>query len=169
MPNPDYLQPVPDQSIQDIEVVQPELAFDDLPSSMWGAPGSVQGELRQLHASLVDSLRRDARHLPTGVVAAMQLERVAFYYIKIRSHETAGDWPNPRYREHLYKLWRDTANDLAAGAHSTKISPDALHQVVSQHTAKIVASVLSTMPREDAKPLYKRFAQALEEGDSANA
>jgi hypothetical protein len=140
-----------------------ELAFDDLPSSMWGLGGDFPQELRQLHSSLVDSLRRDARHLPTGVVAAMQLERVAYYYIKIRYHESAGNWPNPRYREHLYKLWRDSANDLAAGAHSTKISPDALHQIVSSHTAKIVASVLSNLPREQAKPLYQRFASALDE------
>lgn len=167
MPNRDHLQPVPVQEDQDVELVQPELAFDELPSAMWGAPGEVSADLRQLHASLVDSLRRDARHLPTGTVAAMQLERVAFYYIKIRSHESLSNWPNPRYREHLYKLWRDASNDLAAGAHSTKISPESLHHIVSSHTAKIVANVLQTLPREEAKPLYQRFAQALEEGESA--
>lgn len=167
MPNRDHLQPVPDDELHDVELVQPDLAFDELPSSMWGAPGEVASEMRQLHASLIDSLRRDARHLPTGVVAAMQLERVATYYVKIRSHEALNNWPNPKYREHLYKLWRESANDLAAGAHSTKISPEALHQIVSSHTAKIVANVLQTLPREQSKPLYQRFAQALEEGETA--
>lgn len=166
MSSPDYLRPVPDHD-SDVELVQPDLAFDELPSAMWGAPDDIAGELRQLHSSLIDSLRRDARHLPTGTIAAMQLERVAYYYIRIRAHEATGVWPNSRYREHLYKLWRDAANDLAAGAHSSKISPEALHQIVASHTAKIVANVLQTLPRDQARPLYQRFAKALEEGESS--
>jgi hypothetical protein len=165
--NREYLQPVPEDSPQDCELVQNDLAFDQLPSHMWSAPADATNELRQLHASLVEELRRDAQHLPTGTIAAMQLERVATYYVKIRYHESLNNWPNGRYREHLYKLWRDTANDLAAGAHSSKISPDALHQIVSSHTARIVASVLQTLPREQSKPLYQRFAAAIEEGDPA--
>jgi len=165
--NREYLQPVPKDSPQDCELVSTDLAFDELPSAMWRAPTDATTELQQLHASLVEELRRDAQHLPTGTIAAMQLERVATYYIKIRYHESANNWPNVRYREHLYKLWRDTANDLAAGAHSSKISPDALHQIVSSHTARIVASVLQTLPREQSKPLYQRFAAAIEEGDPA--
>lgn len=162
-----HLQPVRENSGQDVELVQNDLAFDQLPSHMWAAPSDATNELRQLHASLVEELRRDAQHLPTGTIAAMQLERVATYYIKIRYHESLNNWPTVRYREHLYKLWRDTANDLAAGAHSSKISPEALHQIVSSHTARIVASVLQTLPREESTPLYKRFAAAIEEGDPA--
>lgn len=165
--NRDYLQPVSDQSDSDVDLIQPDLAFSDLPSQMWSAPTELPDELRNLHASLVDSLRRDAQHLPTGTLGAMQVERVAYFYVRLRYHETSNNWPNPKYREHLYKLYRDSANDLTAAAHSTKISPDSLHQIVSSHTAKVVASVLGTLPREQASPLYRKFANALEQNDTA--
>lgn len=168
MASRDHLQPVPMnvEGLGDIEIVQPDLAFTDLPVSMWDVPSDITSDLRQLYASLVDSLRRDARHVPSGVVAAMQCERVAAYYIRLRHHESTNSWPSPRYREHLYKLYRDATLDLAAGHHSNKISPEALHQIVASHTAKIVANVLQSLPRDQAKPLFQRFAAALEEGET---
>lgn len=161
--NRDRLYPVPESTSDDseVELLHPDLAFNDLPSSMWSASGNLPSELQSLHASLVDSLRRDAQHLPTGTLGALQVERVATYYVRIRYHEAASNWPNAKYREHLYKLYRDAQNDLTAAAHSTKISPEALHQIVSSHTAKLVAEVLGNLPREQAKPLYVEFARAL--------
>jgi hypothetical protein len=163
MPSRDHLQPVADTLSQDVEIVQQELAFADLPMAMWSPPADCPQELRQLHASLVDSLRRDARHIPAGVVGAMQCERLAAYYIEIRHREMSRIWPSAKYREHLYKLYRDASNDLVSGYHSNKIAPETLHQIVSSHTAKIVATVLQSLPREQAKPLYQRFAEALDE------
>lgn len=163
MPNRDHLQSVPDEPGTDIEVSHPDLAFDDLPMAMWAPPVGLSEEFEQLHASLTDALRRDARHLPTGVVAALQLERVAGLYIKIRYHESTTTWPNERYREWAYKTWRALAKDVSEAGHSNKIAPEQLHLIVSSHTAKIVASVLSSMPDDVAKPLYRKFAQALEE------
>lgn len=165
--NRDYLQPVSDNSGSEVDIIQPDLAFSDLPSSMWVEPTEFPAELKSLFRSLVDSLRRDAQHLPTGTLGAMQVERVAYYYVRIRWHESAGNWPNPKFREHLYKLYRDAQNDLTAAAHSTKISPDALHQIVSSHTAKIVANVLKSLPREEAQPLLRKFAYALDQNESA--
>ena len=167
MPQRDYLQPVSDSPGQEIELVQPDLAFAELPSAMWELPPDIPADFRQLHASLVDSLRRDARHIPTGVVGAMQCERLAAFYIEIRFREARRVWPSPRYREHLMKSYRDAANDLAAGHASNKMDPELLHRIVSSHTAKIVASVLQGLPKEEARPLYQRFAQALEESESA--
>ncbi len=167
MPQRDHLQPVPSQAGQEIELVQPDLAFSDLPTSMWALPPDIPQELQQLHASLVDSLRRDARHIPSGVVGAMQCERLAAYYIEIRHRESVRMWPSPRYREHLMKSYRDTSNDLTAAHQSNKIDPEQLHRIVSSHTAKIVANVLQGLPREQAKPLYQRFAAALDEEETA--
>lgn len=168
MPLRDHLQPVPDEPAgQEVDIVQPDLAFSDLPLAMWDAPAEVSEDLARLHASLVDSLRRDTRHIATGTVGAIHAERLAFFYIKLRHHEATNSWPSPRYREHLYKLHRDAANDLAAGHQSNKISPEALHAIVSSHTAKIIANVLQSVPREQAKPLYEMFAKALDEGSPA--
>ncbi|MFA7264910.1 MAG: hypothetical protein WC054_01120 [Candidatus Nanopelagicales bacterium] len=146
--------------------MEPDLAYADLPSAMWRAPQGVSEELGQLHAALVDSLRRDTRHIATGVVGAIHAERLAYYYIRIRHHELTASWPNEKYRVHLYKMHREAALDLAAGHQSAKISPEALHQIVASHTAKIVANVLQHMPREEAAPLYRMFAAALDESDS---
>lgn len=163
----EHLHPVPDRIDQEVEIVQAEVAFGTLPAVMWQAPVDVIEDLKNLHTSLIESLRRDAQHLPTGTIAAMQLERVAYFYIRLRYHEMLGNWPNPRYREHLYKLWRDSANDLVSASQSSKISPEALHKIVSSHTARVVANVLQTIPREQANPLYRKFAAELEAGEPA--
>lgn len=163
----DHLQPVADPPEEtpgtDLEVVNPDLAFSDLPSAMWAFPNGLPDEYEQLHSAVVDSLRRDARHLPVHSVAAMQIERLAGLYIKIRWHEALNNWPNVRYHEWIYKEWRSLANDVASSGYSNKISPEELHQIVSAHTAKIVASVLQHLPREESRVLYKKFAAALEE------
>lgn len=165
----EHLAPVPDapaqQVAQEVEIV-PDLAFSHLPSSMWTSPAQFPEELRRLYDSLLDSLRRDAQHLPGGTMAAMQIERLAFYYVTIRGFEMNGG-STAREREAVYKRYRDTANDVAALGASKKLAPEELHQIVSQHTAKIVANVLRTMPSDQAKPLYRRFARALDEGTPA--
>lgn len=163
----DHLSPVPDAAelSQEVEIVQ-EVAFGHLPSLMWHSPAQFPDDLRQLYNSLIDSLRRDAQHLPGGTVAAMQLERLAFYYVTVRNFEANGGF-SAREREAVYKRYRDAANDVAALGQNKKIAPEELHQIVSQHTAKIVANVLRTMPAEQAKPLYRRFARALDEGTPA--
>lgn len=143
-------------------VVVSDLAFTELPSVMWDYPPEAGDELRSLHIALLDGLRRDAQHLLSGTLAAMQLERVATFYIKIRWHETHGGW-NRQDRNFYMKLYRDAANDLSALNQSKKISPDELHQIVSQHTAKVIAKVLRTMPAEQAQPLFRQFAEALDE------
>lgn len=165
----DHLAPVPDvpgqQVAQEVEIV-PDVAFSHLPSLMWTSPAQFPEDLRRLYDSLLDSLRRDAQHLPGGTMAAMQIERLAFYYVSIRSFEANGG-VTARERDAVYKRYRDAANDVAALGASKKIAPDELHQIVSQHTAKIVANVLRTMPADQAKPLYRRFARALDEGTPA--
>ena len=162
----DHLAPVPDvPTTQEVEIV-PEVAFSHLPSSMWTSPAQFPEDMRRLYDSLLDSLRRDAQHLPGGTMAAMQIERLAFYYVALRNFEANGG-TTAREREAFYKRYRDTANDVAALGASKKLAPEELHQIVSQHTAKIVANVLRTMPADQAKPLYRRFARALDEGTPA--
>lgn len=162
----DHLAPVPDaapDTVHDGEIVS-DLAFPELPGAMWqlATASAFPTELRDLYFSLVDGLRRDAQHLPVGTVGAMQLERVAFYYVSIRYGELHGGWTRTD-RDALYKRYREASNDFAAHGHSKKIDPAELHQIVSNHTAKIVANVLRTMPADQAKPLYRRFAAALDE------
>lgn len=169
MTNRDHLAAVPavvDETVHDGVVVS-DLAFNELPGAMWDLPSEITGDLADLHRSLVDGLRRDARHMPTGVLAALQLERVAYFYIRIRWHEANG-WARREDRGAFYKYYRDAANDLASQSQSKKINPEELHQIVSQHTAKIVANVLRTMPTDQAKPLYRRFAAALDESAPAS-
>lgn len=165
----DHLVPVPDAShtiVHDAEIVS-DLAFPQLPGAMWQLTTATQfpSELQELYFSLIDGLRRDAQHLPVGTVGAMQLERVAFYYVSIRYGEAHGGWTRAD-RDALYKRYREASNDFASHGHSKKIDPAELHQIVSNHTAKIVANVLRTMPADQAKPLYRRFAAALDESAS---
>lgn len=162
MPDRAYLQSVPEGPGDEVDLVQPDIAFTDLPGSMWTDPPGLSEELARLRTSLIDSLRADARHLPVGTIGALQLERIATLYVQIRSHEIDNSWINPGYREWAYKTWRTLAKDFAEAGHSNKISPETLHAIVSSHTAKIVASVLHSLPREESKVLYKKFADALE-------
>lgn len=151
-----------------VENLEPEFAYSELPEIMWSLPGHIADEsLRQLHASLLRGLRRDAAHLPTGTLQSMQLERVAYYYILIRYRDATNSWTNSRDKQAVYKLWRDLAADFTHVAYSNKISPDDLHAIVASHTAKIVASVLRTMPNNEARPLYSKFAAALESAPAA--
>ena len=165
----DHLAPVPDapgyEVATEAEIV-PDVAFSHLPSRMWDSPAHFTEDFRRLYDSLLDSLRRDAQHLPGGTMVSMQIERLAFYYVSLRQFEANGG-VTARERDAVYKRYRDAANDVAALATSKKLAPEELHQIVSQHTAKIVANVLRTLPAEHAKPLYKRFARALDEGTSA--
>lgn len=148
-----------------VDTVEPEFAYQDLPESMWSLPGHIADEsLHALHAQLVRGLRRDAAHLPTGTLQSMQLERIAYYYILIRYRDSTDTWSNSRDKLSVYKLWRDLAADFTHVAYGNKISPDDLHAIVASHTAKVVASVLRTMPSNEARPLYSKFAAALESG-----
>jgi hypothetical protein len=144
-----------------------DFAYADLPESMWSLPGHIADEsLRTLHAQLIRGLRRDAAHLPTGTLQSMQLERIAYYYILIRYRDATNTWPNSRDKFSVYKLWRDLAADFTHVAYGNKISPEDLHAIVASHTAKVVASVLRTMPSAEARPLYSKFAAALESGSA---
>jgi hypothetical protein len=140
-------------------------AFDDLPEKMWELPSEITDRsLRDLHSRLIRGLRKDAAHLPTGTLQAMQLERIAYYYIYIRWNEMTGSWSGPRDRGVTYKLWRDLSSDFCSVAYGNKISPDTLHTIVATHTAKVVAQVLKTLPSDQSRPLYAKFAAALESG-----
>jgi hypothetical protein len=170
MTSRDHLVPVPSASAEpgdDIEIVR-DLAFPELPHTMWQLTNTISSfpqELQELYYSLVDGLRRDAQHLPVGTIAAMQLERVAFYYVQIRYGEAHGGWTR-QDRDALYRRYREASQDFAAHGHSKKINPEELHQIVSQHTAKIVANVLRQLPAAEAQPLYRKFAKALDYGAS---
>lgn len=144
----------------------PPVAFDDLPDNMWALPAAVtDSALRALHTTLVRGLRRDAAHLPTGTLQAMQLERIAYYYIYIRWMDMREAWsPAGKDRQSIYKLWRDLSSDFCSVAYGNKISPEMLHGIVATHTAKVVASVLRTLPADQSRPLYSKFAAALEAG-----
>lgn len=140
-------------------------AFSNLPQEMWSLPSVVKDSaLRDLHTQLLKGLRRDAMHLPTGTLQAMQLERIAYYYIYIRWRDTHNSWLNDKDRSATYKLWRDLSSDFCAVAYGNKISPEALHGIVATHTAKVVAHVLRTLPAAQSRPLYAKFAAALESG-----
>lgn len=165
------LFPVPDQPLeydpQSFDVDAPG-AFSDLPELMWDLPAAIaNASLRDLHQKLIRGLRRDAMHLPTGTLQAMQLERIAFYYVYIRWREMNDSWASDRERSSTYKLWRDLASDFNSVAYGNKISPEDLHAIVATHTAKVVAGVLRTVPQEQARPLYAKFATALESGPVA--
>lgn len=168
------LYPVPDFSQGNSPVVvgtaELPLAYEELPETMWELPSLVADEsLRALHAQLIRGLRRDAAHLPTGTLQSMQLERIAYYYILIRYKDHTNTWSSPRDRIGTYKLWRDLASDFNSVAYGNKISPEDLHAIVASHTAKIVASVLRTMPHHEARPLYSKFAAALEAEPAAGS
>lgn len=146
-------------------VEEPVEAFTELPDNMWELPSIVtDSALRDLHSILVRGLRRDAAHLPTGTLQAMQLERIAYYYIFIRWRDMKNSWLNDRDRSATYKLWRDLSADFCSVAYGNKISPEALHGIVATHTAKVVAHVLRTLPSDQSRPLYAKFAAALEAG-----
>lgn len=139
------------------------LAYDELPAEMWTLPATIANDsLRELHAQLIRGLRRDAAHLPTGTLQSMQLERIAYYYILIRYRDLTNTWPSPRDRLGTYKLWRDLSADFNSVAYGNKISPEDLHAIVASHTAKLVAGVLRTLPQHEAKPLFVKFAAALD-------
>jgi hypothetical protein len=150
--------------LQDTEAT----AFDELPETMWNLPAAIADEsMRDLHAQLIRGLRRDAAHLPTGTLQSMQLERIAYYYILIRYRDHTNTWSSPRDRLSTYKLWRDLSSDFNSVAYGNKISPEDLHAIVASHTAKLVASVLRTMPHTEARPLYAKFAAALDSAPSS--
>ena len=143
--------------------LESDLAYGELPEEMWELPATIADDsLRSLHAHIVRGLRRDATHLPTGMLQSMQLERIAYYYILIRYRDATNTWGSNRDRLSIYKLWRDLASDFTHVAYGNKISPEDLHAIVASHTAKIVAGVLRTMPNAESRPLYAKFAAALE-------
>ena len=145
--------------------LNPDIAYEDLPEVMWELPAVIASEsLRDLHSQLVRGLRRDAAHLPTGTLQSMQLERIAYYYILIRYRDHTNTWTSPRDRLAIYKLWRELSSDFNSVAYGNKISPEDLHAIVASHTAKLVAGVLRTMPNHEARPLYAKFAAALDAG-----
>lgn len=147
-------------------VVLPE-AFADLPASMWELSTRVaDATLRELHTSLVHGMRRDAAHLPTGTLQAMQIERICSVYILIRFNESTGQWRSDSDRRATYKLWRDLTVDFNSIVYGGKVSPDDLRNIVQTHTAKIIAAVLAGLPVDQARPLYPMFASALD-ADSA--
>lgn len=162
------LYPVPESrgTYDPVRFDEDAIAYADFPEQMWALPEVIADEsLRELHARLISGMRRDAQHLPTGTLQAMQLERIAFYYILIRWREMQDNWTSDRERSSTYKLWRDLTTDFNQTAYGNKISPEDLHAIVATHTAKVVAGVLRTMPAEQARPLYAKFASALEAPD----
>lgn len=164
------LYPVPDSPDAEIvnipDVIVPQESYKELPDSMWQLPKSIaDSAFRDLHERLISGLRRDTAHLPTGTLQAMQIERIAYYYIVIRFNEMRlGDAWSTKEKNAMYKLWRDLASDFNQVAYGNKISPEDLHAIVATHTAKIVAKVLRSIPNDQAKPLYEKFAAALESG-----
>jgi hypothetical protein len=143
---------------------EPVEAFGELPEVMWSLPERVaDGALRDLHEHLMRGMRRDASHLPTGVLQAMQVERICTIYIQIRFNESTNRWRSEGDRRALYKLWRDLTSDFNVTVYNGKVSPEDLHNIVQTNTAKIVAAVLSRLPREQANPLYAVFASALDD------
>jgi hypothetical protein len=152
----------PIYAVPDAPPETPE-AFAELPEVMWELPARIaDATLRDLHASLVRGMRRDAAHLPTGTLQAMQLERICSIYIHIRYNESTGRWRSESDRRAMYKLWRDLTSDFNATVYNGKISPEDLHNIIQSHTAKIIAAVLSSLPSEQARPLYPVFATALD-------
>lgn len=145
----------------------PSEAFSDLPEVMWDLPQRVASEtLRELHSSLMQGMRRDAAHLPTGTLQAMQIERICTIYVLIRFNESVGEWRSDSDRRSTYKLWRDLTVDFNSVVYGGKVSPDDLRNIVQAHTAKIIAAVLAGLPAAQARPLYPMFASALD-ADSA--
>ncbi len=157
------LYPVPDPPSPE----QPSAeAFAELPEVMWELPARVaDAALRDLHAQLVRGMRRDASHLPTGTMQAMQVERICTVYIQIRYNESSGRFRSESDRKAMYKLWRDLTADFNAVVYNGKVSPEDLHHIVQTHTAKIIAAVLSGLPAEQARPLYPVFASALDNAE----
>lgn len=157
------LHPVPAREDLVAPVGDDREAFEELPEAMWELPHVVaDSALRELHSQLIRGLRRDARHLPTGTLHAMQLERIAYYYILIRYNDANESWSSETDKRNTYKLWRDLSSDFNQIAFGRKISPEDLHAVVASHTAKIVANVLRQIPNDQAKPLYAKFAAELD-------
>jgi hypothetical protein len=163
------LYPVPDQDNLPVLQDPDATAFDELPETMWNLPAAIADDsMRDLHAQLIRGLRRDAAHLPTGTLQSMQLERIAYYYILIRYRDHTNTWSSPRDRLATYKLWRDLSSDFNSVAYGNKISPEDLHAIVASHTAKLVAGVLRSMPHNEARPLYAKFAAALDSSPAAS-
>jgi hypothetical protein len=142
-------------------------SFKELPSEMWELPAQIaDASLRDLHSHLLAGMRRDVEHMPTGTLQAMQLERICYYYILIRYHESTGTWRDSADKRALYKLWRDLSSDFNATVYGGKISSDDLNNIVQANTARVVAAVLSSLPSEQARPLYGAFAAALDSSES---
>jgi len=149
--------PAPDQV--------PVEAFAELPDVMWGLSSQVADvALRELHEHLVRGMRRDAAHLPTGTLQAMQVERICAIYVWIRYSESVNRWRSEADRRSMYKLWRDLTSDFNATVYNGKVSPEDLRNIVQTNTAKVIAAVLSGLPRDQARPLYAAFASALDDG-----
>lgn len=148
----------------------PEEAFGGLPSVMWALPSRIaEPALRDLHVHLVRGMRKDAAHLPTGTLQAMQLERICTLYVTIRYNEATNRWRSDSDRRALYKLWRDLTSDFNVTVYNGKISPEDLHNIIQTNTAKIIAAVLSGLPKDQARPLYAVFATALDASDDGLA
>lgn len=123
-------------------------------------PPSVASDprLSALYNEVVANLRREARGIPMNTVQTLLLERIAYYYVTLKSAEWNGS-VTPLQLKDLTKFWLDMTTEfnkqLASGHEKLR---DALLLSISE---MVMQAITTTVTNGDDR---KNLVMAIQEG-----